>query len=486
MDHIGAVALAVALVAAAFGTSIEAGAEGSRIRVSTQNPYYWEYKGEPILLLGGSVEDNLFQIPNLEVHLDLLQACRGNYVRNTMSSRDEGNLWPFAKTGERYDLDQWNEAYWERFERFLAMTAERDVIVQIEVWATFDFYRDIWARNPFNPGCNVQYTPEESGLPLEVNSHPTRCENPFFFTVPAAQDNPLVLRYQQRFVDKLLEHALPFGHVLYCMDNETSVTPAWGAYWAQYIRAKATEAGLSVETTEMWDAWDLAHPMHRATFDHPETYTFVDVSQNNHNSGQKHWDNFQGQRERIREAPRPLNNVKIYGADGGRFGTTRDGIERFWRNILGGAASARFHRPDSGIGLSEAGQANIKSARMLTERIDIASAMPRNDLLGRREPNEAYCMAQPGATYLVYFPDGGEVTLDLRTLDGPLLTSWLDIAHARWAHELPIEGGAIVPVTCPGKGHWAVAIRHRQPSEAISPASVVTSGRDCFASLARK
>ena len=47
-----------------------------------------------------------------------------------------------------------------------------------------------------------------------------------------------------------------------------------------------------------------------------------------------------------------LTNVKTYGADGGRFGNNQDGLERWWRHVIGGAASARFHRPDSGLGLS--------------------------------------------------------------------------------------------------------------------------------------
>ena len=34
-----------------------------RIGVYKENPRYWQYKGRPVLLLGGSVEDNLFQIP---------------------------------------------------------------------------------------------------------------------------------------------------------------------------------------------------------------------------------------------------------------------------------------------------------------------------------------------------------------------------------------------------------------------------------------
>jgi len=146
------------------------------------------------------------------------------------------------------------------------------------------------------------------------------------------------LLHQERFVDKILSYSLKFGNVLYCMDNETAVTPEWGKYWSEFIKRRAAEAGVQVHTTEMWDPWNLADSKHNATFDHPETYSFVDISQNNHQKGQAHWDNAQRQRERIARRPRPLNNVKVYGADTGRFGNTRDGIERFWRNVIGGLA----------------------------------------------------------------------------------------------------------------------------------------------------
>ena len=120
--------------------------------------------------------------------------------------------------------------------------------------------------------------------------------------------------------------------------------------------------------------------MHNNTFDHTDIYSFVDVSQNNHQKGQPHWDNAQKQRARIAEKVRPLNNVKIYGADGGRFGNDRDAIERFCRNVFGGMASARFHRPDSGLGLNRKAQAVIKSMRMLTDASraerEILGAMP--------------------------------------------------------------------------------------------------------------
>ena len=431
-----------------------------RIDIYAANPAYWQYGGRPVVLLGGSVEDNLFQIPGLEEHLDLLRSVGGNYVRCTMSSRDEGNVWPFKRLENgRYDLDAWNDEYWRRFDTFLRLTSEREIIVQIEVWATFDFYRDIWDRNPFNPKNNVSYTAEDSGLPLNVPGHPLQLGNNWFWSVPAERNQPIVLDYQHRFVDKLLSYALRYGNVLYCMDNETAVTPEWGRYWSEYIKAKAKEAGVRVNTTEMWDPWDLSDPKHANTFDHPETYSFIDISQNNHNKEQAHWDNAQKQRARIAQAPRPMNNVKIYGADGGRFGDTRDGVERFWRNIFGGLASARFHRPDSGIGLNETAAANIRSMRMLTDAMDVFICAPHNGLLSERDANEAYCLAHPGREYAVYFPAGGAVVLDASAMTAGATVRWLDIGASRWSDPAATAPVARLPLAVPSQQPWAVLVQ---------------------------
>jgi hypothetical protein len=59
------------------------------IRLWKENPRYWEYQGMPVLLAGGSKDDNLFQIPDLKEHLDEMAALGGNYVRNTVSDRHD-------------------------------------------------------------------------------------------------------------------------------------------------------------------------------------------------------------------------------------------------------------------------------------------------------------------------------------------------------------------------------------------------------------
>lgn len=95
------------------------------------NPRYWQYRGRPVLLLGGSADDNLFQLPRLRDHLDSLAAGGVNYVRNTMSDRPDGGfeVYPFERLPDgRYDLDRWNKQYWRRFSRFLRLTRARGIV----------------------------------------------------------------------------------------------------------------------------------------------------------------------------------------------------------------------------------------------------------------------------------------------------------------------------------------------------------------------
>lgn len=439
---------------------VRAAEDAVRIQPYHKNRYYWQYHGRPVLLLGGSVEDNLFQTPHLKQQLDRLKAAGGNYVRNTMSSRDKGNVWPFRKVGDKYDLNQWNVEYWKRFETFLRETARRDIFVQIEIWATFDYYRDPWfEQNPFCPKNNINYTAKQSGLKNRVNSHPLRLKNPFVRSVPSEQNLKTVLNYQRRFVAEILEHSLKYDHVLYCMDNETAASPAWSKYWVRFIRERAAAAGTKVETTEMLDPWNIQDVKHNRMFHHPELYTFVDISQNNHNKGERHYLNALKRRRQIRKRPRPMNNVKIYGADTGRYGKARDGIERFWRNIFCGLASARFHRPDSGLGLSALAQQNIRSARQITAAFDLFSCNPHNDLLANRAPNEAFCLANPGREYAVYFPGAGDVQLNFPgRQDQAYRLRWYAIDHGKWSSTRSLSAKTTLRLQTPGRGQWAAII----------------------------
>lgn len=466
--------LLIAVIAG--GNCIAAAADTDAIQPWAKNPRYWQHKGRPVLLLGGSKDDNLFQIPDLKEHLDEIHSAGGNYIRNTMSDRpDKGfEVYPFHRRPDgQYDLERWNDEYWQRFSNMLQWTGERGIIVQIEVWDRFDYSRENWEPHPYNPKNNVNYTYAESGFSEHYPDHPGGNKQPFFFTTPRQTNNSVVLKFQQRFVDRMLSHTLEYDHVLYCIDNETSGEAAWAVYWAEHIQKRAAEKNRKVCITEMWDAWDLKAEQHRRTLDHPDLYQFADVSQNNHQKDQSHWDNFQWVRNRISSHPRPLNTVKTYGADAGRYGTDRDGVERWWRHIIGGAASARFHRPDSGLGLSDKAVASLRAARKLESLVPLWEVEPANQLVGDRAADEAYLAANPGRAYALYFTDGGSVSVDLTDAEGRFDLLWIDITTGEWGRRDSISGGAAVTVTAPAEGHWVAAITHgnareKKPSSQLS------------------
>ena len=439
--------------------------ERNRIQPYLKNPRYWQYKGSPVLLIGGSKEDNLFQIPDLEEHLDLLSSVGGNYIRNTMSSRDEGNVQPFAANGEMSDLTQWNEEYWDRFENMLKLTNDREIIVQIELWAIWDMYGKQWQVNPWNPGKNVNYTFENTQLKPEYDTQGVRpwqsgLKHDFLLSVPNLSNNNVLLRYQQLFVDKILSYTLNYDNVLYCITNEIFVqfSPEWGWYWARYLRKKAEELGKNICVAEMYQWPMLRHEQHKGSLDHPEIFDYEDISQNSGRYGldENHWVNLRYVYDYISSHPRPINHVKTYGsAEAHGVMGIHDAREKFLRSIIGGAASIRFHRPTSGIGLNQEAQTTLKMVRKLEEFVKMWELEAHMELLEEREFDEAYLAADPGEKYVLYFTNPGAVTLDLSSHKKEFSLKWLNVSTGdwesinNWVYEDSLHGGEKVKISTP-------------------------------------
>ena len=452
--------------------------DAARISPYAKNPRFWQYEGKPVLLLGGSETDHIFLLDDLETHLDEMQAVGANYVRNTMSQREGQDLKPHKPLPDgKFDLDQWNQEYWNRFEDMLKWTAEREIFVQIEVWDRFDYSTQNWETSPWNPGNNVNYTYEQTGFAPKYPRHSGQDLQPFFHSIKGmaryGKKLDVIRRYQQAFVAKMLSYSLDHGHVLYCMDNETSTPAEWGKYWIEFIKAKAAEKGVMVCTTDMFDdAFQADQAEHTPIiFSDPEHYMFADISQvNSRNYDQTHWERLQWLLEQVNTHPRPSNHTKIYGSGYKTFGTggPEDGIERFWRNIIGGSASARFHRPDSGNGLNDLAKGSIKAARILEGLIKFWDVTPQMGLLSDRESNEAYLAAKPGEYYALYFTNGGSVRLDLTKAPGTYKTTWISVSMGRVVEssakggyrlmDKTIKGGRVVTFSAPYRGGWVVAI----------------------------
>ncbi len=401
--------------------------------------WYWQYEGKPILLKGGSNDDNHYQWTGKKLtdHLDLLASVGGNYIRNTMSDRDPGNVYAFKKMSNgKYDLNQWNEEYWNRLTFFLKETKARDIIVQLTLWDKFDIGTSVWKQHPWSAEANVNIKSDQWNGSLD-----------FYSTADRKAESEL--KFQKQYIDKLLSVTLQFDHILYNINNESSESGGWENYWAKYIKEIATTSNKKIYVTNMQLS---AFNAIRHVMSNPELFDFVDISQNNQDSkgarGRAHWDYLMFIRKKIASfGPVPMNNVKIYGGSDGMTnfsaGSETEAIDRFWRNVFGGCASVRFHRPSVpeklwGSGLNERVQTNLKAMDMVLEELDLFSCIPHNDLISSFTPvssmMEAYATANIGHQYAIYFPQGRyKVNLDPWVYADQLKLKWLDIETLKWS-----------------------------------------------------
>ncbi len=401
------------------------------IQIYSENPYYWAYKGKPVLLLGGSDDDNVFNWPDrqkVREQLELLASAGGNYDRCTMSGRDKGNARPFLLLDNgKYDLDHWNPEFWDRFDFYLEECRKRDIITQIEIWATYDI---INPSSPFNPKNNIQQDMRRSTLDYSDSKNRRLL---FYSTVPALNNDRIALKYQQKFIDKILEHAFRFDNVLYCIDNEYGwgMPEEWYEYWAEYLQEKAAASNKDIHITEMNQIdWDLllklrdntpltaedkarlgdGNPVltvkHKKMYSNTELFSYIDIGNSMGNSSpDEHWRHLQSIRDFIMDEPHPMNNTKLYGADYNSFWPGQEAVNKFWRNLIGGCASVRFHRPPAGQGLNEAAQNSIRSGRIFEKYVKPWECEPRMDIIADKGDHELYVMAKEGGQIACLIPN---------------------------------------------------------------------------------
>ncbi|MBN2317234.1 MAG: hypothetical protein JXM79_25135 [Sedimentisphaerales bacterium] len=467
---------------------------------------YWKYNGRRTLLLGGwnhghnpfidHDTDNDKDMQGVSTpeqirgEMDELVAAGGNYLRCVLDPGMAAGIQGFdfcAKSGSRYDLNVMTGPFWERIEMFISEAKKRDIIVQLEIWDRFDLIDGSWGSWPFspwNPKNNTNYTTASSGLATSYGSFST---HPFLLGVPGHPDYEkatesrkkqydLVRRFQDKFIDTLLSMTLRYDNVLYCMNNETHIDPAWGLYWMNFIKDKAKDRDKVVFTTDMFDDVYRAEDSRGLTYQllHRDRYDYVDVSQtNSRHRDEEHWNAIQWIARATSKTNPPylMHMTKLYGNDlalegkpWSRFGPgdSENAIEEWWRNLLAGVAGVRFHRPTAGIGLCTASKNCISATRKVETQVKFWDVKPRLDLLTNRGSDEAYLGADPGKAYILYFTKNGGGSVGLKLDRYPNTTfelHWINIDTGNWGPRSTLSGGSAVTIDRPdGSAHWVAAI----------------------------
>jgi hypothetical protein len=94
-----------------------------------------------------------------------------------------------------------------------------------------------------------------------------------------------------------------------------------------------------------------------------------------------------------------------------------------WSVYLGGANIELFTNLNSGYLEFEPFFSDMGRAREFIEKLPFDSMAPCNELL---QPEGGYCFGKPGEVYVVYFPTGGSLAIDLTDMEGDGSAVWFD------------------------------------------------------------
>lgn len=192
------------------------------------NPHYFSYQGKPLVLIStdqhyGAVMNLDFDyIPFLdrlhEYGMNLTRIYPGGYVEmkdqyakgNPLGPAPDRYLLPWKKSTvpganaslgtHKYDLDSWDQAYFERLKDYVHQAALRNIIVEI---AFFNgMYDDRWAAQPLYHANNIQ------GVGT--------CGFKEYTTLA----DPALVEVQCRYVKKIAAELIDYDNVIYDISDE--------------------------------------------------------------------------------------------------------------------------------------------------------------------------------------------------------------------------------------------------------------------------
>ncbi|MFQ6130669.1 MAG: DUF4038 domain-containing protein [Armatimonadota bacterium] len=463
-NAIAAGVLAMAMLTAAAGEEVAA---TGPLRVCEENPrYFADASGKPLLLTGSHTWDNLQdmgptdppQAFDWEAYLDFLERYHHNFVRlwrwelvkwDTTANRENKLLTcaphPWARTGPgkardgkpKFNLEQFDEAYFERLRSRVVAARDRGIYVSImlfEGWG-LQFVPDGWQAHPFHPdnnlnGIGAEVNGEGKGLAIHTLAHPA------------------ITALQEAYVRKVIDTVNDLDNVLYEISNENHPpSTEWQYHIINYI--KRYETGKPKQHP-VGMTFQYRGGRNDTLFKSPADW----VSPNPEGG----W----------RDNPPAADGSKVVIADTDHLWGIGGNQQWVWKSFLRGH-NPIFMDPYRGVVLGtrydprwEPIRRSMGYARRLAERMGLGAVTPRNDLASTR-----YCLASPGAEYLVYQPQPDQpftVNLDA----GQYQVEWLNPTSGQQVIGGSVDGGAGREFRAPFSGDAVLYVKRRAPEEEAS------------------
>jgi uncharacterized protein YjdB len=437
----------------------------SLLHVSTSGNrrYFENASGQPVYLTGShtwsNLQDNGTVDPpaafNYTAYLNFLETRNHNFFRlwaweqAKWTAEIAANYWitpgPFQRTGPgvaldgkpRFDVTQFNQAYFDRLRSRVQDAAARGIYVSIMLFDGWSVgqkgshtLNNPWKGHPFNAANNINSINGDSdgdGNGLETQT--------LDISVTPIQD-----AYVRRVIDAVGD----LDNVLYEISNESDPSSRdWQYHMIQVIRDyEATRSKRHpIGMTAMWPSGSDADLF----------------------GSDADWISITGDPE----APPTATGSKVLITDTDHLCGICGSVSWVWKSFAKGHNPILMDGYDGaaiGMGAVDYNQSdpiweqirkNLGYARSYTLRMDLANAVPHGDKVleinGGFVPT-GYALAKLGSQYLVFIPGGGSVKLNLTEVSGTLNVEWFNPSTGVATPGSPVTGGPSRTLTAPFTG----------------------------------
>src|SRR5882672_5954092 len=449
------------------------------LRVHPTNPrYFTDGSGKAIFLAGSHVWENLqdrgttWPPPAFDysAYLDFLQSRNHNFMRLWSWEQARWAPWttgddystplPFARTGPgnaldgglKFDLGQFNQAYFDRLRARVIAARDRGIYVSIMLfqgWSIDNIGKgpgNPWPGHPFNAANNVNGINGD----LNGNGQGEECHT---------LGSTAVTAKQEAYVQKVVDTVNDLDNVLYEIANEDVFPDAadWQYHMIDFIHGY--ESGKSkqhpVWMTGTWPSSNGYLFGRRAEAVAPGAYT----GDSSDPTGYK-------------DDPPSNDGGKIIIADTDHIWGEGGDRVWVWKSFTRGLHTAFM---DGGIETFPASNDWLESARWAmgqarsyADRMDLASMTPRGDLT-----STGFALAHPGVEYLVYQSGSGGFSVTLP--GGAYAVEWFDPSSGTASPGADVAGGGSVPFTPPFGGDAVLYLKFSVAPFPGIPDVIVTS-----------
>jgi hypothetical protein len=421
-----------------------AGVPRGPLRVLEENPRYFTDGSGKAVYLTGSHTWSSFQDsfkgdqarPTFDYagYLSFLKERGHNFVRMWTWEGGVNDVryepLPYARTDSgKFDLNKFNEAYFERLRSRVAAARAQGIYVSIMLFQGWSIYShghgNPWPIHPFHAANNVNGIDgdrDKDGEGKEVHS----------------LEMPAVTRLQEAYVRKVIDTVNDFDNVLYEVTNETAIySKNWQYHIVNFVK--------QYEKTK-----SKQHPIGMTAFDSGREGSMDALLR-----GPADWISPQndGESGDYQSDPPAADGRKVIVSDTDHLWGVGGGRDWVWKSFT------RGHQPiymdplrkgdkseDEEMEMEGARKA-MGQTRRFAERVALREMKPAQEISSTR-----YCLATPGKEYIVYLPKGGKVTVDLSRAKGEVTVEWLDPVQEKTVAAANASGGATRELGAPFAG----------------------------------